>query len=346
MSRSTGCFRSVMRSCEESRTGRVARTGFTLVELLVVIAIIGILIALLLPAVQMAREAARRTQCKNNLKQVGLALHAFLSANGTFPPGEKLTCTNCPDVAWSALILPYMEGGNVLGQTDLTKDLRIAQNRTAVSTVIPTYLCPSTALLERWRNDNGQLSDEIHADGKWTNGIGEEMGCIDYGGITGPYHAITNPYTLITYPLNCGVLCEIQPPQFPNAQYVSPQMIVDGMTYTMIVGESVGHSAFYDTSTSPAKLVLAGTWASGDNLGNVRSLYGNNPQKVINSPTINSETANDWQYKQMRSDHIGGCHVLMCDGSAQFLRADIDLFIILGLATRDQGEPPQTNLFN
>jgi prepilin-type N-terminal cleavage/methylation domain-containing protein/prepilin-type processing-associated H-X9-DG protein len=344
MSRSNGCCRSTLRYCQKPRDVRIGRTGFTLVELLVVIAIIGILIAMLLPAVQMARESARRAQCKNNLKQVGLGLHAFLSANGTFPPGEKQTCTNCEDVAWSALILPYLEQGNALSQIDFTKDLRTAQNRTAVSTIIPSYLCPSTALVEQWRNDNGQLSVDIIPDGKWTAGVGEEMGCIDYAGITGPWHGITSPYTLITYPLNCGVLCEIPPapPVLTTAPLISPQMITDGMTYTMIVGESTGRGAF-PPKNSPA---LIGTWASGENLGNVRSLYGNNPQKVINSPTINSETANDWQYKQMRSDHTSGCHVLMCDGSVQFLRADVDMFVVLGLATRDQGEPPQTNLFN
>ena len=172
-------------------------------------------------------------------------------------------------------------------------------------------------------NDNGQLSDDIIVDGKWTAGVGEEMGCIDYTGVTGPWHGITNPYTLITYPLNCGVLCKIPPPPptLTTAPLISPQMIVDGMTYTMIVGESVGAGA-YPPKNSPA---LIGTWASGENLADVRSLYGSNPGKVVNSPTINSDTANEWQYRQMRSDHIGGCHVLMCDGSVQFLRADADL---------------------
>src|SRR5262249_46279758 len=162
--------------------------------------------------------------CKNNLKQVGLALHSFLSANGTFPPGEKQTCKNCEDLAWSAIILPYMEQGNALAQIDQSKDLRNPVNRIAVSTVIPSYLCPSTGLIEQWRSTNGQLSDDIIPDGQWTAGVGEEMGCLDYAGITGPYHAIASPYTLTTYPLNCGVLCEIPPapPVVTTGPLVSP----------------------------------------------------------------------------------------------------------------------------
>src|SRR2546430_1775356 len=88
--------------------------GFTLVELRVVIAIIGVLVALLLPAVQMARESARRTSCQNNLRQLGLGLHHFHDANGGFPPGRvNATATSC---SWPPFILPYIEQGNLFGR--------------------------------------------------------------------------------------------------------------------------------------------------------------------------------------------------------------------------------------
>jgi hypothetical protein len=131
------------------------------------------------------------------------ALQSFLSATGTFPPGEKQTCKNCETVGWSLLILPYMEQPNIYNQVDFTKDIRNKENRTAVSTIIPNYLCPTTSLLESTRTETGQLGD-LFPNGQWTAGVGEEMGCIDYGGLTGPWHSVANPYTGQFYPLNCG----------------------------------------------------------------------------------------------------------------------------------------------
>ena len=116
--------------------------AFTLVELLVVIAIIGILVALLLPAVQAAREAARRTQCTNNLKQIGLALHNYESTYRVFPPSLTLPASRIGD-SWSAQarILPFLE------QAVLEEEIDFAQNYDAFPTVktfrVPTYLCPS-----------------------------------------------------------------------------------------------------------------------------------------------------------------------------------------------------------
>src|SRR5215216_5571 len=107
------CIR--LRNQRVYRCGAVGRSGFTLIELLVVIAIIGVLVALLLPAIQAAREAARRSQCKNNLKQIGLALHNYESARGAFPPGFMCRATAVdgpglgPGWGWAAHILPYLE---------------------------------------------------------------------------------------------------------------------------------------------------------------------------------------------------------------------------------------------
>src|SRR3970040_1892893 len=120
------------------KTGWLIRTAFTLVELLVVIAIIGVLIALLLPAIQAAREAARRTQCSNNLKQIGVALHNYQSATSRFPPvtGLPLGQTFEP---WSAQarLLPYLEQVNLVNLIDWTKTPEFTGHPVAAQTRVP-----------------------------------------------------------------------------------------------------------------------------------------------------------------------------------------------------------------
>ena len=124
------------------------RTGFTLVELLVVIAIIGVLVALLLPAVQAAREAARRMQCSNNLKQIGLAFHNFHDANKRLPPAMDYGNTSVrPGTltgwGWSAYIMPYLEGGAAFDQIDFDKLLFEGNHPELLANPVALALCPS-----------------------------------------------------------------------------------------------------------------------------------------------------------------------------------------------------------
>lgn len=149
---------------EYSKKNFVAKrssNGFTLIELLVVIAIIAILVALLLPAVQQAREAARRTQCQNNLRQMGLAFHSYVDAHRMFPPGWVEASGNIPTrppengFSWAAFILPQLDQGNLYSQIRFTAPLylepdrnpsttAIENNETLVATqVIPVFRCPS-----------------------------------------------------------------------------------------------------------------------------------------------------------------------------------------------------------
>jgi prepilin-type N-terminal cleavage/methylation domain-containing protein/prepilin-type processing-associated H-X9-DG protein len=138
------------------------RRAFTLIELLVVIAIIGVLVSLLLPAVQSAREAARRSQCVNNLKQIGLALHNYESAIGSFPPGAGMAPQNATTADWSggwtewsahAMLLPYLEQGPVYNAINFNflagYDAGGSINATAYNTRINSFLCPSDGLAGR-----------------------------------------------------------------------------------------------------------------------------------------------------------------------------------------------------
>src|SRR6478672_3439320 len=121
------------------------RPGFTLIELLVVIAIIGVLIALLLPAVQAAREAARRMQCTNNLKQIGLALHNYHDVHGRFPLGSILV--NTPNGAYRqpflAALLPFLEQRNLYASFNYNLSFQVDENQTTRASVVNVFNCPS-----------------------------------------------------------------------------------------------------------------------------------------------------------------------------------------------------------
>jgi prepilin-type N-terminal cleavage/methylation domain-containing protein len=139
--------------------GQATRTAFTLVELLVVIAIIGILVALLLPAIQAAREAARRTQCKNNLRQIGVAMHSFHDAQRKFPMGglewRPFGNTTKRQLAWSLFLLPYVEEANLFKRIDCTKPFDHADNAAAAASILNVYLCPSSRRTEQLPEGRG-----------------------------------------------------------------------------------------------------------------------------------------------------------------------------------------------
>src|SRR5271170_4954855 len=131
------------RSHHLSLAKRKGRRGFTLIELLVVIAIIGLLIALLLPAVQAAREAARRSQCVNNLKQLGLAVQNYSDVNGALPPAAATGPEWSNNFSMKARVLPFLDQAALFNSLNMSYFQLAAQNATNLTTMVGTFLCPS-----------------------------------------------------------------------------------------------------------------------------------------------------------------------------------------------------------
>lgn len=200
--------------------------GFTLIELLVVISIMGILVGLLLPGVQMARESARRTQCASNIKNVGLALHSFEGAYRSLPAGSESFKRTYQ--AWSSRILPYAEQSQVYSQIEFTRPWDAAGSNLKASLInIPIYACPSARLTFSGKQDFGGI-------------IGTALLPLPAG--LGPYDSF-----------GCGTLIST------SAEQVSPVKfsgITDGLSLTLAVGESVDRDELGSGS---------GRWASGYN---------------------------------------------------------------------------------
>src|SRR5262249_54973260 len=143
------------------RSPRRPSAGFTLIELLVVIAIIGVLIGLLLPAVQAARESARRLQCQNNLKQIGLALAHYVHDYDGLPPGyiwgydRYLQRDTGPGWGWAARILPYVEQMPLYNQINLVQPMQRPEQTTSATHRVELYVCPSDDMPAKWPAKDG-----------------------------------------------------------------------------------------------------------------------------------------------------------------------------------------------
>jgi len=317
-----GCnhFRSIL----AVRRPTAWRAGFTLVELLVVIAIVGVLLALLIPAVQSAREASRRTQCQNNLRQIGVALHSYESANRKWPAGKKWSGPPSDPssftMSWCSFLLHDVEESAVRDAIDFTKPFTAPVNLPATSTIIPIYLCPSTSEVEEHRTPDGRLFN--------LGGIpGEGLACIDYLGISGPNQDIRHPITEEFYGPQRGVLVGtkgqpneaelIEPPPITSAK------ITDGLSHTMCVTECTGRGVNSSGGTIGA---LHGAWAAGSNVTH------------INDGINDSKPPKAWFNERIYSDHPGGANILMCDSSVHFMSDDTKKKIIYGMASRDGQE--------
>jgi len=154
-----------------AREGRPTR-GFTLIEVLVVVAVIGLLVALLLPAVQGAREAARRAQCANNLKQLGLAVQGYCDANGALPPAAATGPVGSNNFSMKARVLPFLEQQALFDSMNMSFWQESAENATNLTTAVATFLCPSDANVPCGAYQGGGLSPRQIAYTSYPNNLG------------------------------------------------------------------------------------------------------------------------------------------------------------------------------
>jgi type II secretory pathway pseudopilin PulG len=271
-----------------------------MIELLVVIAIISVLVALLLPAIQQSRESARRVQCQNHLRQIGLGLLAYHDTASAFPPGlvDRITGSNPQgkQLAWSIFLLPYIEEMNVYRRFDLSASYRSAANRDPAGRIITIYNCPSTARLAADRT--GDTTGDRNHNGQWDPG--DDLAFTDYGGNFG--------FSGLGKGFANGVLIRETP--------IAISQISDGTSHTILVSEDTGRGAAFD-----------GQWANGENIFDETG--------PVNNRAI---PESQWQYDEMWSDHPGGINALCCDGSVHFVWEEIDLEVLAALCTRASGE--------
>ncbi len=304
------------------------KTGFTLVELLVVIAIIGILIALLLPAVQSAREAARRMQCSNNLKQIALALHNYHTAHKVFPPGgiTKIPKTTCLLVGsegrdggapWSVFILPFLEQMPKYNEYDFKKSFaslwweQSAGNHAVQFRPNSSFQCPSDPVSEGERCNTNYFACQ---------GGGATPKC------SGSAHTGRAFF-------DNGI--------FYNNSSVKIGHIPDGTSNVFLVGETrlcpleEGQAGGPYGSWDSALRVSSSTYTFPMNLS--AAMYGINTQYNSYNPlkvfTGNVSSAT------FGSHHPGGCNFALADGSVHFLSENMDINSYRGLGSRDDGLP-------
>ena len=312
--------------------GTLPRRAFTLIELLVVIGIIAVLMGLLLPAVQKVREAANCTQCKNNLRQLGIAARQFENGRGFFPPGGTIgECLPLRIPAgftgnhdWPVFLLPYLEQQATFDLYRFDKGGGAVENNAAASTVVPQFLCPSEpsgkkVIASVGRDIGGRLDYNGWA---FVQPHTSELGLTDDLGGSIPYRA----YHGVMYVY--GAQWSGLP---PDRFLCRAADIRDGLSQTILLAEHAGWpNAYTRQGIIPNSGHGPADWAERP----PQVMRGANYDGTLYGPcAINCD--ND---VNIYAFHPQGANVLFCDGSVSFINQDVPLRIIARLITRNGGE--------
>jgi len=316
---------------------RLLPSGFTLVELLVVITIIGILIALLLPAVQAAREAARRMQCANNLKQIGLALHNYHNTYSTFPIGARpgLSLSSSRNMMrmgtnWKASILAFLEQQPLYDQLNFEDGMFAVDwyhNEVLNGAVVSVYKCPSSPSDPLLDGDRGASTH----DGAQKH---------EYVGIAGVYPNPDGSTADTCHHAGYGWICGNG--LLPLNKCKAIRHAVDGTSNTLLVSEQSGKVGVVEDGVIkkyPIRNNYAGGWA-----GAFGSAYYHGLTTVrwaLNAPTavVGSSDMAYMNNTVLNSSHPGVVQVLLADASVHSLSETIDMETLRRLCAADDGEP-------
>jgi prepilin-type N-terminal cleavage/methylation domain-containing protein/prepilin-type processing-associated H-X9-DG protein len=317
------------------------RSAFTLVELLVVIAIIGILVALLLPAIQAAREAARRSQCQSQIRQVGLAVINYEVVKKQFPPSIPITGT----FGYLAITLPYFEEQNLSDLIDFSVRWSDPKNERMRETELAFLKCPTQERLE---------PTQVYA-----SGLSTTFETLDtpyrahYYAVNGAKFDGTCPGLMPYETTSCGPQGVSRGSHATNGimyplSMVRHGQIEDGTSHTFLVAECswdfggdvapwYAGGLVYGAGTDPPETMLWNMSKFGDgfwveNQAHVR--YSLRERSYSNTITVAVARRNELSFG---SKHAGGCHFCMADGSVQFVREEIDIVVLRNLACRHDG---------
>jgi prepilin-type N-terminal cleavage/methylation domain-containing protein/prepilin-type processing-associated H-X9-DG protein len=308
------------------------RSAFTLVELLVVIAIIGVLVALLLPAVQAAREAARRTQCANNLRQLSLAAHNFHDTYGKLPSSVRPAgLTPLPRIAGLTLSLPFIEQSNVYNVYDQAKNWFDPANLPVTSKQIPSYLCPSTPEPKRL--------DGVPENSPWT----QIVAVTDYSPVIGVDQRLLS--ARLVDQAGSGMLPKNGDPRMAD--------VTDGLSNTIMYGESAGRPYVYRRGQKfgslPTDRLNAGGWSrpasdfsiDGSSFDGA-TFPGPCPLNCTNGEAVGSAFPHPYYGSEGTAEayafHPGGANFGLGDGSVRFISQTINIREFARLVTRAGGE--------